>query len=67
MNVQEDEKTKKLKVATKALAILDKKLLTKQEEFKTTTAQNSDKIKGEIQNIESKKKLIESRVKHLQE
>lgn len=29
MNVQEDEKTKKLKVATKALAILDKKLLTK--------------------------------------
>ena len=29
MNVQEDEKTKKLKVANKALAILDKKLLTK--------------------------------------
>ena len=54
--MSEDEKSKKLKVATKALAILDKKLKTKQEEM--TNSANQDEIKNEIQNIESKKELI---------
>lgn len=44
--MSEDEKSKKLKVATKALAILDKKLNSKKEEL--NTAENKDKINTEI-------------------
>jgi hypothetical protein len=59
------KKAKKLKVATKALAILDKKLKMKKEEL--ATGANAEEIKTEIQKIESKKELIQNRVQHLQE
>lgn len=61
------ETSKKLKVAAKAVKILQKKLNAKDSELKNTKSpEQQSLIQNEIDKISSKKKMIEDRIQQLQ-